>query len=90
MEELSMEGEEEKPSRKRKIRESDATLIRSPYVKVVVDNQEINMLWANNSSVLWMDMTEPRCCFICLHSISNISGLGLGFWNEEWFNFRFV
>ena len=74
----------------RRIRESDVTLVRSPYVKVVVDDKEINMLWANNSSVLWVEMTEPRCFFnIILHSISNIPGLGLGFWNEECFNFIF-
>ena len=67
MEELSMEGEGDKPfPKKRKVRESDVTLIRSPYVKVVVDNKEINMLWANNSSVLWMEMTEPRFLFLSL------------------------
>ena len=67
MEELSMEGEGDQPlPKKRKVRESDVTLIRSPYVKVVVDNKEINMLWANNSSVLWMEMTEPRFLFLSL------------------------
>ena len=74
-----MEGGEEKPSKRRKIRESDVTLVRSPYVKVVVDNQDINMLWAKNSTVLWMEMTVAWWCFLGLHSISSISGLGMGF-----------
>ena len=65
MEELTMEGEG-KSSKKRKVREADGCLIRSPTVKVRVDNTEINMLWANNSSVLWMEMTEPRCLFLFL------------------------
>ena len=54
----------------RRIRESDVTLVRSPYVKVVVDDKEINMLWANNSSVLWVEMTEPRCFLILFYTVS--------------------
>ena len=63
MEELSMEGEGVRASKKKRISDSDATLIWSPYVQVTIDDKEINMLWANNSSVLRMELTDPWYCF---------------------------
>ena len=79
MAELSMEGGEEKPSKRREIRESDVTLVRSPYVKVVVDNQDINMLWAKNSTVLWMEMTVAWWCFFRFAQYQQHIRFGHGF-----------
>lgn len=90
MAELTMEGEENRPAKKRRISDADATFIRSPFVQVMVDDTEINMLWATNSSVIWIEMTEPWFFLIGLHSIRNISGLAWGFCTEKWFNFKFV
>lgn len=90
MAELSMEGEESRPQKKRKISDADATFIRSPFVQVTVDDMQINMLWASNSSVVWIEMTEPWFFFIGLHSIRNISGLAWGVCYEKWFNLQFL
>ena len=42
------------------------------------------------SSLDGNDRTSVFISIFGLHNISNIPGLGLGFWNEEWFNVIFV